>query len=61
MRGFIERDGRGEILSGYWKVYHNPGKAQLIFQAYDKARISAVNEFLTGKPMQDIAERLTEG
>lgn len=61
VRGFIERDGRGEILSGYWKVYHDPGKARMIFLAYDKARISAVNEFLAGKPMQDIAERLTEG
>lgn len=56
VRCFIEQNGRGEILSGYWKVYHNPGKARMIFLAYDKARISAVNEFLAGKPMRAIAD-----
>lgn len=55
VRCFIEQEGRGGFLTGYWKVYHNPGRAQLIFQAYDKARISAVNEYLTGKPIRDIA------
>lgn len=56
VRCFIERKGQGGFMTGYWKVYHNPGKAQLIFQAYDKARISAVNEFLAGASIRDISE-----
>lgn len=55
VRCFIEQKGKGGVMTGYWKVYHNPGKAQLIFQAYDKARISAVNEFLAGDTIREIA------
>ena len=55
VRCFIEQKGKGGVMTGYWKVYHNPGKAQLIFQAYDKARISAVNEFLAGDTIIEIA------
>ena len=55
VEGFIQNKGRDYLLAGYWKVYHNPVKAQMLFHAYDQARISAVNEFLTGKPIQKIA------
>lgn len=55
VRCFIEQKGKGGVMTGYWKVYHNPGKAQLIFQAYDKARISAVNEFLAGDTIREMA------
>lgn len=52
---FIEEEGKNSLFTGYWKVYNNPGKAQRTFLAYDKAKLSAVNEFLTGKSIQDIA------
>lgn len=55
VRCFIEQGGKGEVMSGYWKVYHDPGKAQLTFQAYDKARVSAVNEYLAGRTVREIA------
>lgn len=55
VRCFMEQKGKGGVMTGYWRVYHNPGKAQLIFQAYDKARISAVNEFLAGGTIREIA------
>lgn len=55
VRCFIEQKGKGGVMTGYWKVYHNPGKAQLIFQAYDKARVSAVNEYLAGRTVREIA------
>ena len=55
VRCFMEQKGKGGVMTGYWKVYHNPGKEQLIFQAYDKARISAVNEFLAGGTIREIA------
>lgn len=54
VRGFIREKGKNSLLNGYWKVYHNPGKAQMTFYAYDKARVSAVNEFLVGKQIRDI-------
>lgn len=56
VRCFIEQGGKGEVMSGYWKVYHDPGKARLIFQAYDKARVSAVNEYLAGRTVREIAD-----
>ena len=52
---FIEKDGKDTLFSGYWKVYNNPGRAKMIFWAYDKAKTSAVNEYLIGKSIRDIA------
>ena len=51
---FIEKDGKDSLFSGYWKVYNNPGRAKMIFWAYDKAKTSAVNEYLIGKNIRDI-------
>ena len=52
---FIEKDGKDSLFSGYWKVYNNPGRAKMIFWAYDKAKTSAVNEYQIGKSIRDIA------
>ena len=52
---FIEKDGKDSLFSGFWKVYNNPGRAKMIFWAYDKAKTSAVNEYLIGKNIRDIA------
>ena len=35
---FIRFGGRGEALSGYWKVYHDPEAARQKFSLYDKCR-----------------------
>ncbi|MFR5582853.1 MAG: DUF3793 family protein [[Clostridium] scindens] len=51
---FIDKRGQDCLMTGYWKVYHNPERARMIFLAYDKAKISAVNEFLAGKRIRDI-------
>ena len=51
---FIDKRGQDCLMTGYWKVYHNPERAKMIFLAYDKAKISAVNEFLAGKRIRDI-------
>ena len=55
VKGFIQNGGRGSLFTGYWKVYHDPERARLTFLAYDKAKDSAVNEFLTGKNIREIA------
>ena len=54
VEGFIKNEGKNSLLCGYWKVYHNPSKAQMTFLAYDKAKDSAVNEFLMGKSIREI-------
>ncbi len=55
VKAFIEKGGKDCLLCGYWKVYYNLDKAQRIFHIYDMAKASAVNEFLAGGTLQDIA------
>lgn len=38
IRGFIEHGGRNCKLCRYWKVYHDPGKAEAVFTRFDTAR-----------------------
>ncbi|MCC8139529.1 MAG: DUF3793 family protein [Lachnospiraceae bacterium] len=38
VKGFIEQGGRNCLLSGYWKVYGNVGKAKKTFQTYRTVR-----------------------
>lgn len=54
VRCFIEKGGKDCQCAGYWKVYNNVHRAQMTFFAYDKAKTSAVNEFLAGKSIKDI-------
>lgn len=54
VKGFIENEGRGYLLSGYWKAYSNPAMANQIFTGFDQAKVCAVNEFLTGKSIREI-------
>lgn len=55
VRCFIEKGGKDCLCAGYWKVYSDVHRAQMTFLAYDKAKVSAVNEFLVGKSIKDIA------
>lgn len=57
VEGFIRNAGRDYLLSGYWKVYHDPDGARELFRAYDRARDCAVRELLQGKGMSEIAVR----
>lgn len=56
VKGFIEKKGQSSLLSGYWKVYHDREEKEKTFLAYDKARSDAVQEFLIGKCICDIAK-----
>ena len=42
-------------MIGYWKVYSDLADARMIFKEYDRAKDCAVNEFLSGKSVRDIA------
>lgn len=55
VKGFIKNEGKRYLMIGYWKVYSDLAGARMIFQAYDRAKDCAVNEFLTGKSIREIA------
>ena len=55
VRGFIENEGRKYLMIGYWKVYSDLAWARMTFKEYDRAKNCAVNEFLTGKSIREIA------
>ena len=42
-------------MIGYWKVYGDLANARMIFKEYDRAKACAVNEFITGKSIREIA------
>lgn len=46
---FIKCSGKGCLMCGYWKVYHNPLKAAEIFKAYDKAKENILNLIIKGE------------
>lgn len=54
VRGFIEHGGRDYVLSGYWKVYGDPIRAQRIFTAYDRARDAVIRLAGKGHGVTDI-------
>ena len=47
VEGFIEHKGKNYLLCRYWKVYEKPRRAELLFNAYDKARTQMM-ELLVG-------------
>lgn len=55
VKGFIENEGRKYLMTGYWKVYGDLARARMIFKEYDRAKDCAVNEFMTGKSIREIA------
>lgn len=55
VRGFIENEGKQYLMAGYWKVYGDLAGARMIFKEYDRAKDCAVNEFLSGKSVREIA------
>lgn len=46
VKGYIEKKGCGALFCGYWKVYHNPGRAEKLFRHYDNIRAKIMLEFL---------------
>lgn len=55
VRGFIENEGQKYLMIGYWKVYNDLACARVTFKEYDRAKNCAVNEFLIGKSIREIA------
>lgn len=55
VKGFIRNEGKKYLMIGYWKVYSDLAGARMVFKEYDRAKDCAVNEFLTGKSIREIA------
>lgn len=60
VEGFIRYGGQHALLTGYWKVFTNPVEARMIFYGYDMARVCAVNQYLSGKSIREIARNCSE-
>ena len=57
VKDFIRKQGKDFLCNGYWKVYHNPANAMAIFNAYDRAKTCAVEEFIKGESIFEITRR----
>lgn len=55
VEGFIEHKGKNCLSCKYWKVYCNPKRAELIFNAYDKAR-NSMAEYLVKQNEDRVAK-----
>ncbi|WP_394918081.1 DUF3793 family protein [uncultured Robinsoniella sp.] len=54
VKAFIQNGGKNSLLSGYWKVYHNPMQAAQIFRTYDEVRDHAASEFMKHKSIRQV-------
>lgn len=45
VRSFVENRGENFILSGVWKVYHNPDKAEKTFRLYSECTRCLISEY----------------
>ena len=54
VEGFIRKEGRDFLYSGYWKVYGNLEAALKTFEAYDRARDYVISMTGNGNEIRDI-------
>ena len=54
VEGFIEKEGRDFLYSGYWKVYGNLEDTLKTFEAYDQARDYVIGMTGNGNEIRDI-------
>lgn len=52
--GFIEKEGKDFLYSGYWKVYGNLKETLKVFEGYDRARETVIRMAGKGKRIKDI-------
>ena len=54
VEGFIKKEGRDFLYSGYWKVYGNLEDTLKTFEAYDRARDYVISMTGNGNEIRDI-------
>lgn len=52
--GFIEKEGKDFLYSGYWKVYGNLKETMKVFEGYDRAREAVIQMAGNGHGIRDI-------
>lgn len=52
---FIANRGQNSLTARYWKVYHNPQKAERTFRLYDAAKEQALEEIMKGYRLHQVA------
>lgn len=55
VRGFLEKQGRDCLYSGYWKVYADVAGAKKLFLRFEDDRAQAVAEVIRGRRICEIA------
>ena len=55
VKGFIKNEGKKYLMIGYWKVYSDLAERGWSSRNTTGQRDCAVNEFLTGKSIREIA------
>ncbi len=60
VRGFIDNEGDGFVLSGYWKVYNNETEAQRLFELFDDVKDDMVLMLSSGCSVREIVEKYRE-
>lgn len=58
VKDFMECTNKKCLMCGYWKVYNDHKKAQIIFSQYDRIKEHTVHHMLQGNKSRDLAFRL---
>ncbi len=51
--GFIEHKGQSCLMCRYWKVYHKPERARILFDIYDEAK-SSIAQAVINKKLKEV-------
>lgn len=54
VESFMKYGGRGCLMSGYWKVYHDAERAKAVFRQYDILKEQASKEAMKGCSLREI-------
>ena len=60
VKGFIERQGKDYLFSGYWKVYGNPAEKMIIFQEFEIAKELILQYISNGLSITEIIKMFAE-
>lgn len=58
VRDFMKCTDKKCLMCGYWKVYNDHSKAQIMFSQYDRVRKNTIEKVLMGEKSYDLAFNL---
>lgn len=54
VKAYMIHQGKNALVSGYWKVYHNPEEKKVLFQKFESAKETLLTVFSEGIGLEDI-------